>query len=473
MTFTSPLRQLCLDGGEQTVALRGERRFSRDDLRRHALHMAASLRQRSELTWALWLTRPYDFLCAFMALALAGKRIVLPANMQPQTALLLAEHFDALISCDAIAALDRPSVTPAQLFSELGESAETQLASGELNVQQEIQLQLFTSGSTGAPQAISKTLTLLEAELQILQQQWGALLGNLPLLATVSHQHIYGLLHAVLWPLLRGAPFIDEVCQYPEELMANARAQAPVVLVSSPTHLKRLPHAAGFRAHANAIAHSISSGGLLDSDTALTLADILGEAPLEAFGSTETGGVAWRQQNRCSHWRPLPGVSCQLDAGSGCLAVTSAHLGQHPPELCTAAGAFVMGDLVSFHADGSFTLRGRADQIAKVEGKRLSVTEMERHLQAHPLIQAARVAVIRSRREEVGAAVVLNRAGEAQLAALGKLPMNQMLREYLLAFFERPLLPRRWRYLTQLPVNSQGKILLGDVQALLLQKEAL
>lgn len=465
MKTTPSLRHLCLAGGRQPVALRAGHSYCRDDMRSLALQLAAALRQRPEQTWALWLNSPYDFLCSFLALALAGKRIVLPANMQSQTAVALAAHFDAALTQALLPELGRPCLTPQQLIQSLNGAIDhdnfTSVDSAD------IEIVLFTSGSTGEPQAIVKTLALLEAELGVLQQQWGETLAQLPVLATVSHQHIYGLLHVLLWPVARGAVFLDDICQYPEAMMALAQQQAPVVLISSPTHLKRLPEVADFCRQPHAIAHIISSGGLLDAQAAQALA-ALGHTPLEVLGSTETGGVAWRQQQLNNAWQPLPGVDIQADQTSGCLAVRSAHLGA----VADTSGWYVMGDRVEFLPDHSFVLRGRADTIVKVEGKRVSVTEMEARLLEHSWVNQVRIAVVRARREEVGVVIELSPAGQQALAQQGKLAINQQLRDYLLAFFERPVLPRRWRYVASLPVNSQGKVVLGDVQALLLQKEA-
>lgn len=456
------LRQLCLTGSSQTLAIRAGVVYTGADLRTQALAIAAALQQRAEHTWALWLTSPYEFLCHFMGLALAGKRILLPGNLQPGTALALAPYMDGLLTRTEVLGITQPVCTPEQLLASASLSPSHEPLAYE--IEHDIELVLFTSGSTGEPKAITKTLALLEAELAVLNSVWGNTLGQLAVLATVSHQHIYGLLHALLWPWWRAAPIVDELCQYPEELLARAQNKAPVVLISSPTHLKRLPAVADFAQDHQHIKHIISSGGLLDADAALALTQIMGHAPIEILGSTETGGVAWRQQAIASAWQALPGVSCQQDPVSECLMVTSAHLG---------SGSYIMGDRISLHADGRFSLRGRADQLVKVEGKRLSLTEMMQRLQDHAWVTETRILIVTGKREEVGAVVVLSTAGKQALASLGKLALNQQLREYLVAFFERPLLPRRWRYLAELPVNSQGKVVLQELQSLLFQRESL
>jgi acyl-coenzyme A synthetase/AMP-(fatty) acid ligase len=217
-----------------------------------------------------------------------------------------------------------------------------------------------------------------------------------------------------------------------------------------------------FRDHPPRIRTTISSGGLLVEADALALAGLLGEAPLEILGSTETGGVAWRCQSESPYWNSLPGVAVALSP-DGCLSVTSAHLGSDQ--------AFEMGDRIELLPDGRFTLLGRADRVVKVEGKRLSLTEMQQRLEEHPSVSRARLEVVRGRREEVGAVVVLSPPGQKQLHQSGKLSLNRVLRDHLLTCFERPLLPRRWRYVARLPVDSRGKITAHSLLTLLSRED--
>lgn len=454
MTSISHLLQLCLAGGAHSVTLDSDSAQSADALRAKTLALAATLRARPEHTWALWVQTPFEFLACFFALALAKKNILLPGDMQPGTASQLAEHFDALITTATFTSLAKPAFHPDQLRTDTP-------ADFFAPASAEIQLQLYTSGSTGEPKAVPKSLAQLEAELAALQRQWGAEFGQLPVLATVSHQHIYGLLHSVLWPFYRRAPFCNGWFQYPEELCAIAAKHDRVLLISSPTHLKRLPPNKVFCATSGHFAAVVSSAGLLDRDTAGQVAGLLGRAPLEVLGSTETGGIAWRQLAIQPQWRPLPGVVCGRGE-QGCLVVKSPHLdpglGEH---------GYTMGDRVEFLANGDFELLGRADTLVKVEGKRLSLTAMERHLQDHPWVARARVLLLRGKREETGAVVELSPQGEEFLTAQGKLATNMQLRTHLLQFFERPLLPRRWRYISEWPADTQGKVVMRDLHRLL------
>ena len=68
-------------------------------------------------------------------------------------------------------------------------------------------LTLYTSGSSGAPKPIRKTLAQFDAEVRTLEAQWGALVGDATMLGSVPHHHIYGLLFRLLWPLAAGRAF--------------------------------------------------------------------------------------------------------------------------------------------------------------------------------------------------------------------------------------------------------------------------
>lgn len=448
--MTVNLRQHCLAGGTHAVAVGRGQSLSADQLAVRCRQRAAALAARPERRWGLWFADATEFLCSFLALALAGKAVVMPHNMQAGSARQISAHFDALLT-DSPQPLACRVVTPAELAAGTGDFT-PQLDSP-------VALTLFTSGSTGEPAAIDKNLQSLEREIDVLQAGFGGEVGDHPVLSTVSHQHIYGLLHKLLWPLWRRAPVVTDACQYPEEIAALAARHGPVVLVSSPTHLARLPEAPVFAGGLDSLGAIISSGGLLPAGPALALHRLTGSGVIEILGSTETGGVAWRQQIHGDLWQPLPGVETSRDADSGCLRVWSPHLGAQQP--------FVMGDRIAFTDNGRFRLLGRADQIVKVEGKRLSLTDMERRLAEHPLVREARLAVVRTRRDQVGAVVVLRSAGRERLGE-GKRALNEHLRQYLQQYFERPLLPRRWRYVPALPRDTQGKVLAADIEALLL-----
>ncbi|MCV5649239.1 AMP-binding protein, partial [Escherichia coli] len=57
-----------------------------------------------------------------------------------------------------------------------------------------------------------------------------------------------------------------------------------------------------------------SSGGPLPNQAAQHSQLLFGSLPIEVFGSTETGGIAYRQQHvACTPWTLFPGVEAELN----------------------------------------------------------------------------------------------------------------------------------------------------------------
>ena len=348
-------------------------------------------------------------------------------------------------------------------------------------------LVVYTSGSTGAPVPIRKQLSQLTSELVALEAQFGAGLHGAAVVSTVSHQHIYGLLFRVLWPLAAGRPIHAARHEFPETL-APALAARRCVLLASPAHLKRLPEYLDWSGAREMVRTVFSSGGMLEPGAARHAAALLGRAPVEVYGSSETGGVAWRQRRTGAAsgdgtsgpaeyddeaWTPLPGVAWRRDAG-GLLEVSSAHAG---------AGTWQpLADRVEERGHDSggaarFVLRGRADRIVKIEEKRVSLDAIEAALRASGLVRDARVLACPDNvsdsvnnapngRQVLAAVVVPDGAGRTLLEEGGKHALNARLRTLLAAGLEAVALPRRWRYLDSLPVNAQGKTTQAQLLAL-------
>ena len=320
-------------------------------------------------------------------------------------------------------------------------------------------LVVYTSGSTGAPTPIRKQLAQLTSEVDLLHAQFGTLVGEAAVHSTVSHQHIYGLLFRVLWPLASGRPIQALRHEFPETL-APALAAGPCVLLASPAHLKRLPAHLDWRGAGSQLRAVFSSGGMLEPAAGAHARSLLGQVPIEVYGSSETGGVAWRQRNPGAgeEWTALPGVEWRRDA-DGLLEVHSRPAG----------GAQRLADRVEDAGGGRFLLRGRADRIVKIEEKRVSLDAVEAALCASPLVREARVLACTGpgARQALAAFVVPAEAGQALLEEGGKNALSARLRALLAAGTEAVALPRRWRYLERMPVNAQGKTTQAQLLALL------
>jgi acyl-coenzyme A synthetase/AMP-(fatty) acid ligase/3-hydroxymyristoyl/3-hydroxydecanoyl-(acyl carrier protein) dehydratase len=316
-------------------------------------------------------------------------------------------------------------------------------------------LELFTSGTTARGRGVCKRLRHLDDEVAWLERRFGAELGPAEVFSTASHQHLYAMLFRLLWPLAAGRPFRSETFLHAEELVPRVVASGRAVLASTPAHLRRLVERADVAKLAPACRAVFSSGGPLDAETADRLAEALGAAPIEIFGSTETGGVAWRRQRPGPErlaFAPFEGVALEC-TGDGRLRVRSPYGdGADGPE------GLVMGDRATLLADGRFRLEGRADRTVKVGEKRLSLPDMERVLLRHPDVRDA--ALLRLGAEgaaRVAAVVVLGASGRERLEREGRRALGASLGEHLTRHFDRALAPRAWRYVAAVPEDPQGK----------------
>ncbi|WP_186301525.1 class I adenylate-forming enzyme family protein [Denitromonas halophila] len=382
-----------------------------------------------------------EFLIGFLGLLHAGKQVVIPANFQP------AAIAHSAASCDVVLSAAEIQNTPANTSW----CPTAPLPPDAL-------IELTTSGSSGAPKAVIKRLTQLDTEVAALEAQFGATLGNAPVFATVPHFHIYGLLFRLLWPLAAGRSFDTAVSATPHALLNRLLAHGRGTVISSPAHLSRLGDLLDPAELAPRTIAIFSSGAPLLAATATELGAAMGQAPIEVYGSTETGGIAWRRQwpDADSPWQPLPGVTVTVDDAHS-LLVRSPFAG----DTTTATG-----DLAERLPNSHFRLLGRADRIVKLEGKRVALPAMETRLNTHPWIAACALVVLPGHREQLGAIAVLAPEGQRQLDTLGRRATIEDLRAHLLQHFERVTLPRRWRFPADLPYNERGKLPLDALQQL-------
>jgi acyl-coenzyme A synthetase/AMP-(fatty) acid ligase len=442
MTHLTPLNALLANGrhANHPVCHDGQRLVPWSEFSERVRALAAGFADRPELRWLLAADSPLTFATLFFALLHAGKRIVIPPNTQAATEKRLASAFDAVAN-DTVRGRAAPL--------------------GPINPQTAA-IDLYTSGSTGEPKCVSKTLAQFETEVATLEALWGRLLGMAAIVATAPHSHFYGLLFRLIWPLSAGRVFDSVTCADPDTLNERLAVLGDCALVSSPAQLSRLPELMSLGALQSIPRLIFSSGGPLPAAAASAYHRQLGKAPTEVFGSTETGGIAWRRQEGDDAWTPFPGMQVTAD-NDHALLLRSPFLGSDQP----ATGIpWRMDDAVELLPDGRFRLRGRLDRTVKIEEKRLSLPELEARLGEHPWVATAAATALGGRRQHIGAALILNTEGNAHLLAHGKRSAVRHLRNHLAAHFEPVLLPRRWRFPQQLPVNERGKLTQAALNAL-------
>ncbi|AVU73924.1 AMP-binding protein [Pseudomonas sp. FP1154] len=416
--------------------------LSHSQLRDAALGLAAGLQARGVRRIAVHLEDAADLAVALLGAWRAGASVLLPADLQAQTRQRWSADVDLWLT-------DQPTDI------RLDDLRQAPLEATELDLDQ-CWLSLCTSGSSGEPKRIEKNLRQLSNEVQALEQLWGTDLGPACVIGSVATQHIYGLLFRVLWPLCAGRTFVRRQLAFPEDLQRASRQYPAFAWVASPALLKRMGDNLDWPA-LSCVRRVFSSGGALPTEAAQSLHQRLGQWPTEIFGSSETGGIAWRQG--AGLWQPFADVKLSQDS-DGALLIASPYLPAGHVEH-TADAARIAGD-------GRFELLGRLDRIVKLEEKRISLPMLEQALIAHDWVSEARLGVVQENRASLGALLVLSESGLHALRNLGRRAVTEALRRHLSEHCETLALPRRWRWLRQLPLNAQGKLPQAEVEALLM-----
>ena len=432
------LEQLLLEG-HIARAVTVDPTLDHATFRERALRLAGGLQQRGVQRIAVHLDDAADLAIALFGAWRAGVSVLLPADLQPQTRQRWNTQVDLWLTNNL----------------ELEALYATPLAAAELDLER-CQLSLCTSGSSGEPKRIDKSLRQMANEVEALEQLWGSGLGDACLIASVAAQHIYGLLFRVLWPLCAGRCFIRQQLAFPEDMQRASRQHASFAWVASPALLKRMTDNLDWPA-LSTVRRVFSSGGALPADAAQALHQRLGQWPTEILGSSETGGIAWRQGPNL--WQPFSDVQLS-QSEDGALRIASAYL--------PAGHVEQTADAARIEADGRFELLGRLDRIVKLEEKRISLPMLELALVKHDWVLEARLGVVNEQRASLGALLVLSDSGLFALREHGRRALTQHLRQHLSQHCEALALPRRWRLLRQLPLNSQGKLPQAQVDALLL-----
>ncbi|HEY5658405.1 MAG TPA: AMP-binding protein [Myxococcota bacterium] len=447
--------------GDAPVAFGRGGEFDRAHLADRVAALAAAVEKVGRGRWLVYSESGYAGAVSLLALLHAGCTAVLAPNGQAETLRQLSATtrgavLDAGAPCEASVRLDPLDQPPAHALAPAPEAENLPC------------VEFHTSGTTGDRRGTRKTLRHLDAEIAVLEASFGAALPpGARIFATMSHQHIYGLLFRVLWPLATGRPFLTDSPLHPQELLPRMAESSACALASTPAHLRRLAAGTELRALRGRCRAVFSSGAPLDAETAARVAEQLGDAPYEILGSTETGGVAVRRRSSDGEsWRPLRDVEIERDPDGDRLVVTSPRASEGEP--CgRERRRFRMGDRVALRDDGRFLLLGRADRTVKIGGKRLSLPDMEQQLEAHGWIdEAALVALERASELRVHAVVVASEEGRAALGASGRREFGAALARHLAGHFDRVLLPRVWRVVEELPRDAQGKLPAESLRAL-------
>jgi uncharacterized membrane protein len=394
------------------------------------------------------------FLCTFVALLQCKKAVYITQNitesfmsevMKPGVSFVTDQEVKEDGSSFFIPALVKKATVPSE--EEIRKTPEI--------VDEDCEIYLYTSGSTGKPKAVRHDMKEIETDNSVVISLWGEEYFKRKLITTVSHHHVYGFYWTITLPFTLGLPFRRRRIEFPSEF--EKLTDTSYVLVATPAFLKRSVEVLD-KLDMKDIFISVS-GGAVSEDLAVQSEKLFGFCPMEGYGSTETSGIAYRQQSRDGlKWTPYDCVKLWVGE-DGCLNVISPFI-KDPAGVATA-------DLVEFFDDGRFLLKGRADSIVKIEEKRISMTEVENRLLETGLVDSVKVVALKNDiRQFLAAAVVLNAKGREQFKDKKKIEINRWFHDFLMKYFENVVIPKKWRFVEALPTDIQGKVHKLEVVAL-------
>lgn len=300
-------------------------------------------------------------------------------------------------------------------------------------------LAFLTSGSEGQPKVVYKKTRQILLELDILNKlvpDYGSSLS----ICFVPPYHIYGFLFGVLLPLLRGMTSHFLSGRIIPSFWNMYRQNMPGMVISSPIHYKYM--VTGDYIVQKPRTCFISSGAPLSEKLIDLFQQKTGLSIMQVYGSTETGGIAYR--NDGGEWNPFEKVSVRCKKRTGLIEVQSpwaSNISQIEWETTADAGEI---------KNRGFILLGRAQTLLKFRGKRLSSIEVENALlKIDGIGEAAVLTIEQDDDDHLYAFLVLHNNSDFN---------EDMVRTYLQKYLAAYKIPRFFRIVKKLPKREMGKI---------------
>jgi long-chain acyl-CoA synthetase len=326
-----------------------------------------------------------------------------------------------------------------------------------------------TSGSSGNPKRCTHTLATLEQEVQELARLAP---GRTRILSAVPSHHIYGFLFTILLPRALG---IEEVVDLrsASPAVALAQARAGDLIVAYPgwwEALMRLDPRFG------ADVAGVSSGAPCP-DALAARVDAAGVRLLQMYGSSETGGVGWRDQAGAAftllpYWRRMEEAAEQVHEQAQEQGRERQHTDGHGPELARrlpdgSEAFYPLQDELAWQGERRFLPAGRIDGAVQVAGVNVFPAYVADVLKLHPRVLDATVRMMRpDEGRRLKAFVVVrpapgadqedsNAQGAAQAAEHAAL--SQELANWIAARLSAPERPAAFTFGVRLPRQASGK----------------
>jgi long-chain acyl-CoA synthetase len=266
----------------------------------------------------------------------------------------------------------------------------------------------LTSGSSGAPKALSVTHAQLAADGRQICESMGIGPGDVNL-AAIPLGYSYGLGNVVAPLLLQGSRSVCISAALPHAVAAAVREDGATVFPAVPPILRALVESDVPAGSLKGLRLVISAGSPLSRDLAQAFAAKFGIRVHGFYGTSETGGIAYDRNGEAtlegrSVGTPLSGVSVTAAPGGRLRVASPAVAGR---------GAFTPADRAVIDKAGELVLQGRTDRMVKIAGRRVDLAEVEAALRSVPGVRDAHAAMDTGPGASLGAAVATDHSAAA------------------------------------------------------------
>lgn len=440
-----------LKDSEETFLIHKENKYQ-ISYKDFVIDIAKSLDYISKLdkdTITIFIDNAYYFITVMSAALLLKKKVNVLNNNSPKYVDKILDDSMVYISDD-----EKSHVSLKNIFD--GEYDEKWIDFLKSNkIDENLNVNFYTSGFTGFPKLIEKTLKQFEAEALKIIGEFGEGLKDSIFVYSVPHYHSYGFVFDFLVPYILELKLADNRINYLETLN-NFEEYKNITFITNPAFLKRIDKSS---LKIKSKWTVFSSTGALDKEVNDLCIETFNTDAIEIYGSTEGGCMAYRKRSKKDLWTRVKIVKLKVNE-NGSLFCSSGYTGE---------GFWVhVGDVVDMKNEDEFELLGREDSIVKIEGKRISVQQIDRQILEDKNFKDSYTIYCKSEnREYVASFIVLSDANANEE------DMRKYLKDYLKGYFEKIVIPKKIYFTDSIPRNEMGKIDRKQLDAIMEKFEVL
>ena len=292
-------------------------------------------------------------------------------------------------------------------------------------------INFYTSGSSGKPKVIKKSLYNLICEAKDLGKELGLKNKNLNVISTTTMCHLFGLTFHLMMPLCNSLIINTKNVSYPENIN-----QLNTILVSTPTFLYSVPK---FDVNFKINPEYIITAGSKLNDGVFEYLEKKSKI-IEIYGSTETGIIA-RKTHYADDFKLFDNVNLVVNKDN--VEVKSEYF--YEDNTCINDKIELNNRILKF--------KNRTDRLYKIYEKRINADELENNLKSNSFVKDC---YITKHGEKLVCICALSDLGKKYLLKNNISSLIKNLKSYLASFSE--ISPKRWKFIDEIPMTNSGKI---------------